>query len=129
MKKIIALLLLICTFALCLVSCASMDKYEDNLGKDYDVENLKKDEIEDLADAFDLDIDDYDIEDALMAESEKGDDGLYIFECKSSSKAKKLEEDMKDAMDELNEDEWDIVRKGKFVLIGTEDGIEDALGK
>ena len=36
---------------------------------------------------------------------------------------------MKDAMDELNEDEWDIVRKGKFVLVGTEDGIEDALGK
>jgi len=129
MKKIIALLLLICTFALCLVSCASLDKYEDNLGKDYDVENLKKDEIEDLADAFDLDIDDYDIEDALMAESEKGDDGLYIFECKSSSKAKKLEKDMKDAMDELNEDEWDVVRKGKFVLIGTEDGIDDALGK
>ena len=125
MKKIIALMLIVCTFALCLVSCASMDKYEDNLGKDYDVENLKKDEIE----VFDLDIDDYDIEDALMGESEKGNDAIYILECKSSSKAKKLEKDAKDAIKELGEDELEIVRKGKFVLIGTEDGIEDALGK
>ena len=131
MKKIIALLLLICTFALCLVSCASMDKYEDNLDKNYDVEKIKKSEIDDLAEMLDLDMDDYDIEEALMAESKKGDDGVYIFECKSSSKAKKLAKDVEDALDEVKSyiSDMEVTKKGKFVLIGTEDGIEDALGK
>ena len=69
MKKIIALLLLICTFALCLVSCASMDKYEDNLDKNYDVEKIKKSEIDDLAEMLDLDMDDYDIDSAIKASS------------------------------------------------------------
>ena len=128
MKKIIALLLLICTFALCLVSCASLDKYEDNLGKDYEIGKIKKAGINELADELDLDADDYDIESALMAEHKDKDYELYIFECKSSSKAKKFAKDIEDAFDEYPSD-LDVVQKGKFVLAGSKDAIEDALGK
>jgi len=132
MKKIIALLLLICTFALCLVSCASLDKYEDNLGKDYEVNSLNDEEIEELIEELnegdiELDPDDYDIEDGFFGDDD--DNQIYVFECKSSSKAKKLSKDLKDAFEELDEDDIEITRKGKFVLVGTEDGIEDALGK
>ena len=132
MKKIIALLLLICTFALCLVSCASLDKYEDNLGKDYEVNSLSDEEIEELIEELnegdiELDPDDYDIEDGFFGYDD--DNLIYVFECKSSSKAKKLSKDLKDAFEELDEDDIEITRKGKFVLVGNEDGIEDALGK
>ena len=132
MKKIIALLLLICTFALCLVSCASMDKYEDNLGTKYEVEKLKKSEIKELAEDFDLDDDDYDIENALIAEHKNNGYTVCIFECKSSSKAKELEKDLEDVMDDINDyssTPYYAVRKGKFVFAGNQKAIDNALGK
>ena len=131
MKKIIALLLLICTFALCLVSCASMDKYEDNLSKDYDIEIPDDDDMLNMAfkDITHLDAEDYEIENLLYADHNEENYVVYILECKTSSKAKELAKDLEKLIEEYDSNYTDVVRKGKFVFWGYEKAINDALGK
>ena len=131
MKKIISFLLIICTLALCFTSCASLKSYEKNLGKGYKTSELDEDEIEDLADTFDIDMDDYGVKAVIEAKDKKDGYSAYIIQCKSSKAAKELVDDLDDTL-ELMESlsiEVDAVADGKYVIVGYEDVVDDALGK
>ena len=132
MKKIISSMLLLCTLMLCLASCASLKSYEKNLGDDYKLNDYDEDEIEDLAEKFDIDANDYGI--SAIVEAKDKDNGYYayIIQCKSSKKAEELVEDLDDIVKLMNKYysfDVDAVVDGKFVLVGNEDVIDDALNK
>ena len=132
MKQFISLMLLLCTLTLCLASCASLKSYEKNLGDDYKLNTYDEDEIEDLAEEFDIDADDYGI--SAIVEAKDKDKGYYayIIQCKSSKKAEELVDDLDDIVKLMNKYysfEVDAVADGKFVLVGNEDVIDDALNK
>ena len=132
MKKIIAFLLLTCTLTFCLASCSSLKSYENNLGDDYKIDHYDEDEIEELAEEFDIDADDYGI--IAIIEAKDKDKGYYayIIQCESSKKAEELVDDLEDIvklMDQYSSYDIDAVADGKFVLVGNEDVIDDALDK
>ena len=132
MKKFISLVLLTLTLAITLTSCSSMKSYEKNLGDDYKVDIHDEDEIEELAETFDLDADDYGI--SAIMEAEDRDKGYYayIIQCKSNKMAEELVDDLDDIVKEMNKYysfDVDAVADGKFVLVGNEDVIDDALKK
>ena len=132
MKKIISLMLLLCTLTLCLASCASLKSYEKNLGDDYKLNTYDEDEIEDLAEEFDIDADDYGISAIVEAKDKDKVYYAYIIQCKSSKKAEELVDDLDDIVKLMNKYysfEVDAVADGKFVLVGNEDVIDDALNK
>ena len=132
MKKIIALLLLTLTLTISLASCSSMESYEKNLGDDYKVDIYDEDEIEELAETFDIDADDYGISSIMEAKDKKKGYHAYIIQCKSSKEAEELVDDLDDivkAMDKYYSLDVDAVADGKFVLVGNEDVIDDALNK
>ena len=132
MKKIISSMLLLCTLMLCLASCASLKSYEKNLGDDYKLNNYDEDEIEDLAEDFDIDANDYGISAIVEAKDKDNKYYAYIIQCKSSKKAEELVEDLDDIvklMDKYYSFDVDAVADGKFVLVGNEDVIDDALNK
>ncbi len=130
MKKFIALLLLTLTLTISLASCTSMESYEKNLGDDYKVDIYDEDEIEALAEIFGIDADDYGISSIMEAKDKYN--GYYIFQCKSSKEAKQLV-DYLDVIvktpDKYSGFDVDAVADGKFVLVGNEDFIDDALNK
>ena len=138
MKRVTNLLLLLCLVVLCLASCTSLNSYEDNLGKDYKVKIYEieddEDEIEDIAEDFDLDYEDYGIKAIIYAKDKDNSNSAYIIKCGSKEEAKDLKSDLKDYIhDEFRYDddfdEIDVVIDGKFVLVGYEDVIDDALDK
>ena len=132
MKKIIALLLLTLTLTISLASCSSMKSYEKNLGDDYKVDVYDEDEIEELVETFDIDADDYGISSIMEAEDKDNGYYAYIIQCKSSKKAEELVDDLDDivkTMDKYYSFDVDAVADGKFVLVGNEDVIDDALNK
>lgn len=138
MKRITNLLLLLCLVVFCLASCTSLNSYEDNLGKDYKVKIYEieddEDEIEDIAEDFDLDYEDYGIKAIIYAKDKDNSNPAYIIKCGSKKEAKELKSDLKDYInDEFRYDddfdEIDVVIDGKFVLVGYEDVIDDALDK
>ena len=130
MKKIISLLLLVCTLAICLTSCASLKSYKKNLGKDYKTDTYDLDEIEELAEEFGIDADDYGISAIMEAKDKDKGYYAYIIQCKSSKKAEDLVDDLEDIvklMDKYYSFDVDAVADGKFVLVGNKDVIDDAL--
>ena len=138
MKRITNLLLLLCLLVLCLASCTSLNSYEDNLGKDYKVKIYEieddEDEIEEIAEAFDLDYEDYGIKAIIYAKDKDNSAAAHIIKCGSKKEAKELKSYLKDYInDEFRYDddfdEIDVVIDGKFVLVGYEDVIDDALDK
>ena len=132
MKKIIALLLLTLTLTISLASCSSMKSYEKNLGDDYKVDIYDEDEIEELAETFDIDADDYGISSIMEAEDKDNGYYAYIIQCKSSKEAEQLVDDLDDivkTMDKYYSFDVDAVADGKFVLVGNEDVIDNALNK
>ena len=131
MKKFISITL-VCVLLLSLCACTSMDKFKDNLGRDYKKTKLSDDDIECYADLLDLDISDYKIDSAI--EARHRDDGIsvLIFECGSRRLAKKLAKDAEDIIDILEDTygssyTFAIETKSNFVLIGEENAIDDAL--
>ena len=133
MKRIFSLAIVVCMSIFCLASCASMESFEKNLKKDYDIEIADLEAIEDLADEMDLDFDDYDVTEAMFGRHEDNGRIIYIIKCGSNAKAKKLLDDMDDTIKELDEYylsfKVDAVVNGSFVLAGAESAIEDALGE
>ena len=132
MKKIISLMLLLCTLTLCLAACASLKSYEKNLGDDYKLNTYDEDEIEDLAEGFSIDADDYGISAIVQAKDKDKGYYAYIIQCKSSKKAEELVADLDDIVKLMNKYysfDVDAVADGKFVLVGNEDVIDDALNK
>ena len=132
MKKFISLILLTLTLAITLTSCSSMKSYEKNLGDDYKVDIYDEDEIEELAETFDIDTDDYGISAVMEAEDRDKGYYAYIIQCKSNKMAEELVDDLDDivkAMNKYYSFDVDAVADGKFVLVGNEDVIDDALKK
>ena len=132
MKKIICLILLTLTLAITLTSCSSMKSYERNLGDGYKVEMYDEDEIEELAETFDIDADDYGISSIMEAEDRDKGYYAYIIKCKSKKMAEELVDDLDDIVKAMNNYyslDVDAVADGKFVLVGNEVVIDDALKK
>ena len=134
MKKLTLLTITLLVLSLALIACSGgMNTYEKNLGEDYKIKHLDKDDIEDLADAFDIDSDDYAIKNAMRATHEDNGTYIIVFECSSESKAKELLNDLDYVVDMLDDYyssiEIDAVRDDTFVFIGCEDVIDDALDR
>ena len=130
MKKTIALLIIIITLTFVFASCASLDSYKDNLGEDYKTELYDKDEIEDLADRFDIDEEDYEISAVMYAKDRDKGYYAYFIECGSSVEAAELVkelEDVVDLMDSVYSFDVKAVADSNFVLIGNADVISAAL--
>ena len=132
MKKLLAILLVLC-MCIGLAACAKMEDFEDNLGRDYEIENLSDDDMEYFAEYMDVDVDDFDVQDAIEATNEDTGVGVVIIECGS----KKLAEELADEAGAIvkllelsysSKYSFDVETKGAFVLIGEEDAIADALG-
>jgi hypothetical protein len=118
-----------------LVSCGKkMDDFTDNLGSKYSIDNLSSSEIDGFADGFDFDADDYSVEDVVVATNKKTYCMVVIIECGSKKEAKELVEDADDIVDALKDSfssiySFKAVNEGKFVLIGENSAIKDALDK
>lgn len=132
--KISVSIVCILMLALSLVACASMAKFEKNLGSDYKIKTYTDTEIKALAITFNLNPDDYGLKAVKEATNKETGCSVMIFECKSSSAAKKLVADSTDIVKMLeslypSNYSFDAVKKGKFVLIGETTAINGALGK
>ncbi len=134
MKKILVLSAIL-ALAVSFSACRSMDYYEENLEDNgYDIDNLSNSELEEFADLFDLDPDDYKAKDSFLATHENTGVSVFVVECGSVKYAKELVEDADDIMVFLEESysaqySFDIINKGRFVFIGEEGAIDDALEK
>ena len=111
-----------------------MDTYKDRIRADYDIEIYDdQEDIEDCIDDLGIDSDDYEVVSFMWAEAEKGDDFAYIAECGSASHAKELVKDLEDVIEDMKDyyEDLDIAvaRDGKFVILGSQDAIDDVLGK
>lgn len=133
MKKIVAFLLAVC---LCvgLCACASMDSFKDNLGDNYKKTILDEDDLEGYAELLGLDADDYKIKSALEATHKKKGTGVVIIECGSAELAEELADDAEDMVEYLTKSYGSAYTfghaiKGRFVLFGEENAIDDALGE
>lgn len=126
MKRILALILMLCLSVLCFASCASISKFEDKLDDaDYDVDTTDdEDDIEELFEALDLDYDDYKVKEVLMAYNEEYE-SVTIIKC-GMFKAGKLVKDLEDAYEELEIDDMKIEKKGSCVLVGSKKAIKAA---
>ena len=131
-KRILATMVLVIMLALSLTSCASLESYKRNLGDDYDTELLSTKEIEELADTFDIDADDYGIVDIMRAEEEDGGYYAYFVECGSASEAEELAEDLEyyiEILDGYYSFKIKAEVDGKFVLAGNASVVNKALDK
>ncbi len=126
MKKILALMLMLCMTALCFVSCASISKFEDKLeDADYEVEVIDdEDDIEAMFETLDLDYDDYKVKEILTAANEDFE-SVSIIKC-GMFKAGKLAKDIEEFFEESELDEMKVEKKGSCVLIGSKKAIKAA---
>ena len=132
MKKTICLLALFCAMAMLLAACTSLATYEENLGKDYKVRMFDVKEIDELAEEFDLDADDYGISSIMEAKDKEKGYYAYIIKCESRKMAEELVDDLDDVVELMEQYSYfdvDAVADGSFVLVGNEDVIDDALDK
>lgn len=132
MKKFIGFVLITLILMATLTSCVPMKLYEVKLGEDYKVSMYDEDEIEELAEEFGIDADDYGISKVMIAKDKDNGYYAYIIKCKSSKKAKELVDDLDYVVEIMNayySFDVDAVADGKYVLVGNEDVIDDALNK
>ena len=125
MKKFFLTSLCLLLVMLSFTSCAAfktLKTYEKNLGSNYDIEQLDKDDIEDLADVLDLDADDYKLKKGFEASHETKSQYVFVLQCASTKGAKDLAED-------LSGNSLKVTREGRFVLIGNKDAVNKALDK
>lgn len=131
MKKFLALVLVICALSTVLVSCGyEMDDFVENLSDSHKIQYLDYEDIEDYADIFDVNADNYGIKSAIEAKSTSSGKYALIFECDGDDEAESLVYDLDDAVDMLN-DYYSFtvtaVAEDNFVLIGASTVIDAAL--
>ncbi len=125
MKKIIALMLLLCMSVFVLASCANISKFEDKLeDEDYEVDSVKEKEVKAFLKTLKLDIDDYKVKDTIEAESEDGDT-VIIIKC-GMFKSGKLVKDLEKAF-KKNDIGYKVDKKGAYVFFGDKSAIKDAM--
>ena len=139
MKKIISLALVFTFCLLALISCTKIEKDPMDL-----VKNLRKngysismsvddEDLEGFAEWMDVNVDEKDVICVIVAyeadededEDEDPEPGYFVY-CKNKKTAKALLADIEEAMDEGDDDESIIVRKGKVVYYGPEDVLKAA---
>ena len=133
MKKILIITFILITIVYLFSSCSKISKDPIDLAKqldevDYIVSIIVDDEeIEDAADNFEIRSNS--IEYIVTAIPDDYDDekaGIFVY-CDNKAHAERIEEDLKDFLDE-NEDDITrgvVERYGKIVFIGCEDVLED----
>lgn len=126
MKKLLKLLPLVVVLVLCtllLVACG-INKYKNNLeAEDYEVNEWDEEEIADNLDDIGLDAEDFNIKGVL--EADKGNDGVIVIEFGSKDEA---EDFVDSAAMKAVAIMMTVEQDGKFVIFGTEDAVEVALG-
>ena len=134
MKKFVAILLVAC-LALSLCACASVDKFKERLSAaSYIIQTNVAKDMEEAAEDYDCNIDDYEIQSAFCATHQFKGTSVYVVECGSRACAKDLCDDLQPLVVDLI-DEYDgyysftATTKGKIVLIGEVTAVNDALGK
>ena len=135
MKKVLNMLILLVFLVCTLIACNSfntIESYEENLGSNYSITSLDATEIKSVVGEYaDSTPSKYEIEIVHGAYSEGTTDLMYIFQCGSASDAKNFLEDLQNNMQETYGDglgTLEFVRNGKFVLMGTPEAIQRALG-
>lgn len=132
MKRIFALILVVCiSVGLCACS-ASMDDFKSNLGDDYKIITLSDRDLDDYADLLYLDVSDYGVKSAIEAKHKQKSTSVVIIECGSSSQAEQLSKDADDIVFLLeytygSRYSFDIKCEDSFVLFGESTAINDAL--
>ena len=125
--------LILCAFCVIvltcvLISCGSMDNYEENLGRRYTVQYLDQDYIEFYTKLYDFPFDVYDVECGMKADHKNSEKFVVIFECQSKSSARKLAKDLTYDIENTEYKDLDIKRDGKFVFLGDKTSVTVALG-
>ena len=128
MKKFLSLLVIICSFALVLVSCGekSMSDYTEKLGDGYKLTETNGDS---LASNFGID-GDYDIELVVKAKSNSTGKYAYLIECGSKGDAKDLVNEVEEMLDAISTAyKVDVVAEyeGCFAFIGAESVVDEIL--
>lgn len=127
MKKNAILIVLLIFSVMCLfTSCKSMDTYEENLGSQYEIKRLNRDELLDIISGYISGQGQvmlaYDIKEALFAVNENSGDYVLIFELSEVEEAKAFYEALASAFSSFAADDLDgadLVRDSNFVLLGT----------
>ena len=127
MKKAVSIFILLVLLTLALVSCGSIETYEENLGRHYEIEFFDEEDLEEMLEDLDEDADDYGLVGGFYAYHEDDYDSVIVLECKSAKAASTLAEDIEDA--DVLGSSAKIVTDGKFVLAGDRNAVNDALGK
>ena len=130
MKKTLALLIVIITLTFVFASCASLDSYKENLGADYKTDLYDYDEIEELADDFDIDKEVYEISAVMYAKDRSHGYYAYFIECGSGNQAEALVSELQDVVKLMNKYysfTVEAIADSKYVLVGHSDVIRVAL--
>ena len=130
MKKIISALLLICIAAFCLTSCQSASNFCENLDSSYYSETLDFDDIEYYFEYLETEVSPNNVTVAYLY-TKSYSNIIFIVEFDKTSTAKSFASDEENILNKMNALDnsltYNVVQKGKVVLLGTASGIEDAL--
>ena len=130
MKRIVILCLLAC-ICCSLCACSKIDKLEDALMEDYDVDTLSRSEITDMEELFDISRSRYDIESVLSATHERRETSAMVIECHSRRDAKRLADDAEDDVLPYlrriysTKYSFSIARRGRIVIIGERETVKE----
>lgn len=141
MKKIIALTLILCLSMCFLTACDSLSTYQDRLAAvnreegTYVVQDFAE-ELEEWAEQYDLNPDDYSIIESIRADNKKVRTdviSVVIIATWSEGKAEKLAGDLEKVVADLNakskKAEYEVVSEGRFVVIGDVRAVDIALAR
>lgn len=141
MKKIIAVTLILCLSMCFLTACDSISTYQDRIAKankedgTYVVLDFAE-ELEEYAEKYDLDPDDYSIIESIKCENKfvKTDvKTVVVIASWSKAKAAKLAEDLAPVVADLNakndKTTYEAVSDGRFVVVGDVRAVNIALGR
>ena len=132
MKKITLVCLILCVTVFCLTACASLSTYMDRLGSFYTVEDFGEEDRVDFNEAFGINLDDYSIIEGVNVTNNEVGASATIIACWGESAAEDLVADLQAQVaalnDGTNEHAFIVVNEGRFVLVGEEPAINDAMG-
>lgn len=132
MKKITLVCLILCVTVFCLTACASLSTYTDRLGSFYTISNFGDEARANFNEKYGVDVEDYSIIEGVTVTNNEVGASAIIIACWGESGAQDLVADVSGQVaaqnDGTNEYTFMAVSEGRFVLIGEEPAIKDALG-
>ena len=134
LKRFFLMMICVCLTQLCVTSCANMSTYSKRLySEEYRVSVQDEEGIKFSLRIFFGSEDDlalYEIEECIIGNFDYSSDRVFIFKHKSSKAAKRMADDLCTKITEIAKisyGDYEVQRRGNFVLFGTERAIEDAL--